>query len=71
MPCNTLISEKGTVERREGTGNPPGKGPAHRAPLCGCYGNRHNRNKTEAVAWQQKSKVCHTLHIHIREAPRE
>lgn len=44
---NTDLRE-GDCGEEGGEGESPGHGPAHRAPLGGCYGNthKHNRNKT-------------------------
>lgn len=52
---NVLVSEKGTVARREGKGNPLAGGPSTELPFVvtmetGIIGTKHNR-----VAWQPRS----------------
>lgn len=62
---NVLISEKGTVARREGKGNPLAEGPSTELPFVvtmetGIIGTKHKH-----VAWQPRSLrfITHT-HTH-------
>lgn len=59
---NVLISEKGTVARREGKGNPLAEGPSTELPFVvtmetGIIGTKHKH-----VAWQPRSLrfITHT-----------
>lgn len=67
LPCNTLILEKGTAARREGKGNPPGRGPAHRAPFVVTMETGIIGTKQRHVAWQQRSPRFIT-HTHTLDA---
>ena len=60
------FQRRGLVARREWKGNPLARGLPTEQPLWSCYGNRHNRNKTEAQSLGNRSPRSDTT-VHIRE----
>lgn len=64
------FQRRGLWLRRAGKGNPLARA-CPRAPLGGCYGNRHNKNKTEARCLATKElEVHHTHTTYISGNPR-
>ena len=63
LPHHALISEKGTVGRREGKGNPLAQGLPTERPFVVAMGTGIIRTKQRHVAWQHRSPgfITHIL----------